>query len=111
MQATLIRMSRDMTVPVHGHPREQWIYVLQGTLDAEVESFRGRVAEGSLLYIPAGAPHSVTVASDGDALYLAVKDTHRKAPRRLAHAILPRVVWNALRSARHAWSNWRGPRS
>jgi mannose-6-phosphate isomerase-like protein (cupin superfamily) len=60
MQIGLMRMPRGTGGRPHSHPNEQWVYVLQGTLDAEVDGVKCRVPAGSLMYIP---PRSCTPRS------------------------------------------------
>jgi quercetin dioxygenase-like cupin family protein len=77
IQVGLIRMPRGTGARPHTHPNEQWIYVLQGTLDSEVEGVKTRVGPGGLVYIPANAVHCAVATGDGDALFFTAKDmTH-----------------------------------
>jgi quercetin dioxygenase-like cupin family protein len=74
MQIGLMRMPKGTGGRPHSHPNEQWIYVLQGTLDSEVEGVKSRVSAGSLVYIPANAVHSALATPDEDVLFLTAKD-------------------------------------
>lgn len=74
IQVGLMRMPRGTGGRPHSHPNEQWIYVLQGTLECEVDGVRGHVAAGSLIYIPAGAVHWALATPDQDVLFLTAKD-------------------------------------
>jgi quercetin dioxygenase-like cupin family protein len=74
IQIGLIRMPRGTGARPHSHPNEQWIYVMQGTLEAEVAGVRSRVPAGSLIYIPANAVHSTVATPDQDVLFLTAKD-------------------------------------
>lgn len=77
IQMGLIRMPRGSGARLHSHPNEQWIYVIQGTLESEVDGVRARVPAGSLIYIPANIVHSVLAAPDQDVVFLTAKDmTH-----------------------------------
>lgn len=49
IQFGLMRMPRGTGGRPHRHPNEQWIYVLQGTLDSEVDGVKTRVTAGSLV--------------------------------------------------------------
>lgn len=42
--------------PLQESPHEEFIYVLHGTLDAEVEGERAEVSAGGIVHIPIGAP-------------------------------------------------------
>jgi quercetin dioxygenase-like cupin family protein len=74
IQVGLIRMPRGTGARPHTHPNEQWIYVLQGALESEVEGVKTRVGPGSLVYIPANAVHCAVATGDGDALFFTCKD-------------------------------------
>jgi quercetin dioxygenase-like cupin family protein len=43
--------------PRHTHPGEEIIYVLEGTLEYEIEGKPVRVKPGDVLFVPAGTPH------------------------------------------------------
>ena len=110
MQVCVIRMPKGTGAHAHCHPNEQWIYVLQGTLESEVAGVKTRVATGSLLYIPADAMHSAVATADEDVLFLTVKDTRRRLLRSYARATVPRPLWSALRRAKRMWRTLRTPR-
>ncbi len=77
IQIGLMRMPRGTGGRPHSHPNEQWVYVIQGTLEAEVDGVRSRVPAGSLLYIPANTVHWALATPDEDVLFLTAKDmTH-----------------------------------
>jgi quercetin dioxygenase-like cupin family protein len=58
IQVGLMRLPRGTGGRPHSHPNEQWIYVLEGTLESEVGGVRARVPAGSLVFIPANVVHS-----------------------------------------------------
>src|SRR5438093_835205 len=58
----------------HSHPNEQWIYVLRGTLESEVDGVKSRVPAGSLIYIPSNVVHSALATPDEDVVFLTAKD-------------------------------------
>lgn len=74
IQVGLMRMPRGTGSRPHSHPNEQWIYVMQGTLESEVEGVKARVAAGSLIFIPANAVHSAVATPEGDVVFLTAKD-------------------------------------
>ena len=43
--------------PRHTHPGEEIIYVLEGTLEYEIDGKPVRVKPGDVLFVPAGTPH------------------------------------------------------
>src|SRR5262245_36203006 len=44
--------------PMHTHPGEEIIYVIEGTLECEIGGKVTRVKAGDVLFVPAGTPHS-----------------------------------------------------
>ncbi len=94
IQVGLIRMPRGTGARPHTHPNEQWIYVLQGTLDSEVEGVRTRVGPGSLVYIPANAVHCAVATGDGDVLFFTAKD--------LSHGIVGTAVDTSVSAPAYA---------
>jgi quercetin dioxygenase-like cupin family protein len=74
IQFGLMRMPKGTGSRPHNHPNEQWIYVLEGTLEAEVAGVKSRVPPGSLVYIPANAVHWAKATSDADVVFLTAKD-------------------------------------
>ena len=60
---------------MHTHKNEQLNYVLQGTLLGSVNGKRVVAPAGTLIYIPANAPHNlVSSTKDKDVIFLAIKD-------------------------------------
>src|SRR6266478_9076523 len=54
--------------PMHTHPGEEIIYVIEGTLEYEIGGKKSRVKAGDVLFVPAGTPHTVTnIGSDNGA--------------------------------------------
>jgi quercetin dioxygenase-like cupin family protein len=94
IQIGLIRMPRGTGARPHSHPNEQWIYVLQGTLESEVEGVKARVTAGQLVYIPANAIHSAVATPEGDVLFLTAKDT--------SHGIVGTAVDTSVSSPAYA---------
>ena len=43
--------------PLHTHPGEEIVYVLEGTLEYEIDGKLVRVKPGDVLFVPAGTPH------------------------------------------------------
>ena len=74
IQVGLIRMPKGTGARPHSHPNEQWIYVIQGTLESEVAGVKSRATPGSLVYIPANAVHSALATPDGDVIFFTAKD-------------------------------------
>jgi len=60
---------------MHTHRNEQFNYVVRGTLVGSVNGKRVVAPAGTLIYIPANAPHTLVAApEDEDVIFLALKD-------------------------------------
>ena len=75
MMVALMQMPAGTGAEPHSHPNEQWIYVVEGTLDAEVDGEKSRVEAGSVIYIPSNVVHGTKVVGDKDVTFFTVKDT------------------------------------
>ena len=69
---------------MHKHPNEQFNYVVQGTLKGSVNGKRVVAPAGTLIYIPANAPHTLVSTPDEDVIFIAIKD--------LSHGIIGKAV-------------------
>jgi len=70
----LMRMPAGTGAEPHSHPNEQWIYLLEGTFQANVGGKKVEVKPGSVLYIPANVVHSGKATSERDVVFFTVKD-------------------------------------
>ena len=60
---------------MHSHKNEQFNYVVRGTLVGSVNGKRVVAPAGTLIYIPANAPHTLVASPrDEDVIFLAIKD-------------------------------------
>ena len=59
---------------MHTHRNEQFNYVVQGTLRGSVNGKRVLAPAGTLIYIPANAPHTLIATPEEDVIFLALKD-------------------------------------
>ena len=60
---------------MHTHKNEQLNYVLRGTLVGSVNGRKVVAPTGTLIYIPANAPHTLVAdPDDEDVIFLAIKD-------------------------------------
>jgi len=60
---------------MHTHKNEQFNYVVRGTLTGSVNGKRVVAPAGTLIYIPANAPHTLVAApADDDVIFIAIKD-------------------------------------
>jgi quercetin dioxygenase-like cupin family protein len=59
---------------MHTHKNEQFNYVVQGTLTGTVNGKRVIAPAGTLIYIPAHAPHMLMATPEEDVIFIAIKD-------------------------------------
>ena len=59
---------------MHSHKNEQFNYVVKGTLKGSVNGKRVVAPAGTLIYIPANAPHTLVSTPEEDVIFLALKD-------------------------------------
>jgi quercetin dioxygenase-like cupin family protein len=70
-----INKERGTGSRMHTHKNEQFNYVVRGTLVGSVNGKPVRAPAGTLIYIPANAPHTlVASARDKDVIFIAIKD-------------------------------------
>ncbi|MBM3342000.1 MAG: cupin domain-containing protein [Betaproteobacteria bacterium] len=75
IQVGYIHKPRGTGARLHWHNNEQLNYVVRGTLIGSVNGVKVRAPAGSLVYIPAKAPHSLVADPKGeDVIFLAIKD-------------------------------------
>ena len=70
----LMRMAAGTGAEPHSHPNEQWIYILEGTFQAEIGGKHVDAPPGSVVYIPADVVHSGRAAPERDVVFFTVKD-------------------------------------
>ena len=67
--------------PKHTHPGEEIIYVLEGTLEYEIEGQpRATVKPGDVLFVPAGAIHAAKNVGSGNGAELATYVVEKGKP-------------------------------
>ena len=70
-----IHKERGTGSRMHTHKNEQFNYVVRGTLVGSVNGRKVRAPAGSLIYIPANAPHTLVAdPRDKDVIFIAIKD-------------------------------------
>jgi len=74
---------------MHTHKNEQFNYVVKGTLKGSVNGKRVVAPAGTLIYIPANAPHTLVATPDEDVIFIAIKD--------LSQGIIGRAVDGTLK--------------
>jgi quercetin dioxygenase-like cupin family protein len=69
-----IHKARGTGSRMHRHNNEQFNYVVQGTLEGSVNGKRVVAPAGTLIYIPANAPHALVATAEEDVIFIAIKD-------------------------------------
>ena len=70
-----IHKERGTGSRMHTHKNEQFNYVVRGTLTGSVNGKKVVAPAGTLIFIPANAPHTlVASAADKDVIFIAIKD-------------------------------------
>jgi quercetin dioxygenase-like cupin family protein len=59
---------------MHSHKNEQFNYVVKGTLKGSVNGKRVVAPAGTMIYIPANAPHTLVSTPEEDVIFIAIKD-------------------------------------
>ncbi len=74
MFVAMITKKRGSGSQPHTHPFEQFNYVVKGALKACVDGEERLVAPGGLIHIPANTVHTTVAHTDGDCVYLQLKE-------------------------------------
>ena len=75
MMIGLMRMPAGTGSEPHSHPNEQWVYLLKGRQEWEIDGNRRSVGPGEAVYVPANAIHHAVATADEDVIFFTVKDT------------------------------------
>jgi quercetin dioxygenase-like cupin family protein len=75
MMIGLMRMPAGTGSDPHSHPNEQWVYLLEGTQEWEIEGKHSRVGPGSAISVPAIAIILAMATADGFVVFFTVKVT------------------------------------
>jgi quercetin dioxygenase-like cupin family protein len=77
----IVEIAPGVTAPKHTHPGEEIIYVLEGSLEYEVEGKPPvTLKAGDVLFIPAGTMHSATNVGTGNGAELATYIVEKGKP-------------------------------
>ncbi len=71
----LVGQARGSGAKAHNHPNEQFNYILQGTMLADMDGERIFASAGTLQHTPTLAVHTGVACPDEDLVFLAMKDT------------------------------------
>jgi len=74
MMVALMRMPAGTGSEPHTHPNEQWVYILEGTMDSVVDGKQKLVTPGGVIYIPANTIHHASATPESDVTFFTVKD-------------------------------------
>src|SRR5687767_15548159 len=66
--------------PRHTHPGEEIIYVIEGSLEYEIDGKSAKVKAGDVLFVPAGATHTAKNIGRGNAAELATYIVEKGKP-------------------------------
>lgn len=88
-----IRKARGTGSRTHSHPNEQFNFVMQGTLQVEIDGQTFKAPAGTLVYVPANMPHSMVALPEEDVIFIAIKD--------LSHGIIGKAVDGTMAGPRY----------
>ena len=76
-----VEIDPGVTAPKHSHPGEEVIYVLEGTLEYQIEGQApATLKAGGVLFVPAGAVHSAKNVGTGPGAELATYIVEKGKP-------------------------------
>ena len=73
-QGGLVDMDANDGDDPHKHPNEQFIYLVQGTVEARIENEEAILSEGSIIYVPPDAVHEIHPVGDQNVKFFTTKD-------------------------------------
>jgi quercetin dioxygenase-like cupin family protein len=76
----IVEIAPGATAPLHTHPGEEIIYILEGTLEYEIGGKLSRVKTGDVLFVPAGTPHLARNVGTGRGAELATYVVEKGKP-------------------------------
>ena len=76
----IVEIAPGTTAPLHTHPGEEIIYILEGTLEYEIGGKLSRVKAGDVLFVPAGTPHLARNVGTGRGAELATYVVEKGKP-------------------------------
>lgn len=66
--------------PMHTHPGEEIVYVIEGTLEYEIGGKKSTAKAGDVLFVPAGTPHTATNVGTSNGAELATYIVEKGKP-------------------------------
>jgi quercetin dioxygenase-like cupin family protein len=90
MTFALWRIEEGAKLPLHSHPHEQVVHVRSGELELVVDGTRHLLVEGTVLVIPASAPHEGRAITEVMVMdtFAPVRDDYREGGKPLLAAAL-----------------------
>lgn len=73
LHVAVLRYPRGSADKLHSHPNEQFTFVVEGTLRAEIDGGTFSVGKHCVVHVPPGKSHRI--AADDDALVVTLQDT------------------------------------
>ena len=70
-----MRYPRGGAARTQSHPNEQFTFVLEGLLWAEIDGEALLADKHCIVHVPAGTPHALSAQGSRDALVVTVQDT------------------------------------
>ena len=80
MLQVIVEITPGATAPLHTHPGEEIIYILEGTLEYEIGGKLSRVKAGDVLFVPAGTAHLARNVGTGRGAELATYIVEKGKP-------------------------------
>lgn len=74
MIVALMRYPRGKPSDMHSHPNEQWIFVLEGVFEIQIDNQWHTAGPGEVIYVPAEKLHLAANNGDKDVVFFTVKD-------------------------------------
>jgi quercetin dioxygenase-like cupin family protein len=70
-----LRSVKGHSGDMHSHPNEQFVFVLEGAIAAEIDGEEQRLGRHCALHVPPDMPHRIGTSADQDALIIILQDT------------------------------------
>lgn len=71
----LIRIPPGDIIASHHHPNEEWLYILEGSVQMNIGGKGYTAQPGSAIYAPSNIVHGGKAGPDRELVFLAIKDT------------------------------------
>ncbi|RAI42293.1 cupin domain-containing protein [Rhodoplanes roseus] len=75
MMCGLVRLKAGELTESHHHENEQWTYIIEGVMHAEVDGQTFLAGPGTVIYQPSNVVHGGRAGPDSDVVFFTVKDT------------------------------------